>query len=428
MPVAPSDAAPSAATVRTYRRGRGDCHLVTLHGAGGKAYRILVDGGGAPADAIVDDAVNESGGRIDLLAITQADLDAPAGPVLAAAASGQLAVGEVWMGWTADPEDGQAMALRHERMQALDNLRLAGARMELLGGAAQAAAIGRVLADYRADGHAPAREALDALRRQAVPVRYCDARDAPVELAGLGARMHVLAPLRGAAYKEPRGGEDLRLVLDNFTVDLAPALRGQAGQQPFSSLYAIPEATARGMAFFQEHYWEAEPWRRIDTAWMAGAGQLALALDTLAGDASLALAIDVDKLGVLLFLAGAQLDSRRPWNDLHWTVDAKAVTCRDLLARTVYLKAGSHGAFDASLFAAELASMPGLRVATIPVDRDRLAVEDEAGLVRPMARALAGAMKGKGYALRTDQAPPPAALHEGVRATDDYFEVQLVAG
>lgn len=410
---APSARAGGRAIVRTYRHGAGDSHLVTLPGEGGQDCRILIEGGAA-GDAVVNDILGESGGHLDLLV----DFGRP--PHCAEALA-KLDVDEVWLAWSEDPADPQARALHAERERALDKLRLAAAEVALRGSAAEARAIGSLLAYYGVAGRASDGAGQAAPSPGAPAPVYCRPGDAPRDLPGVGARIYVFGPGAGVAGLPPRDGSDARLALDEFVHNVMPNLEGEAVDNPFSTLYSIPEPVARSLPFFQEHYWEDAPWRRIDTAWITDATQFGLVLDRLTNSGSLGLAIELDDGAVLLFapqgLAGARLLPARAV----WSADGRRVDGRDLLARTVFYKAGPHGGLDAG---DALTLMPNLRVAVIPVEP---AAQGGGGELAADAlqQALAEATRGRGYALRTDQDAPAAALDQGVQATPAYFDVPL---
>ncbi len=103
--------------VRMYRQGLGDCHLVTVLEDGRPVFRMLIDcgvyltvkGGAELMQRIVQDVVHETGGKIDVLAVTHEHWDhvsgflhakgSFAGPGEAPRSDG-LKVDEVWMAWT----------------------------------------------------------------------------------------------------------------------------------------------------------------------------------------------------------------------------------------------------------------------------------------------------------------------------------------
>jgi hypothetical protein len=101
------------------------------------------------------------------------------------------------------------------------------------------------------------------------------------------------------------------------------------------------------MDFFRDRYFGAngsgDEWRRIDSAWLDGSSELALALDSATNNTSLVLAIEFPNGNVLLFVADAQVGNWLSWQNLKWTVDGREVTGPDILRRTVFYKVGHHG-------------------------------------------------------------------------------------
>lgn len=439
IPQAQAKAASARATIRTYRHGPGECHLVTLHGDAGKNYRILIDCGvalvtrdaSAVMQKVMSNIVEESDGQVDLLVATHEHWDHISGFVQAAAEFAQLKVGEVWMPWTEDPNDPAAQDLHLERAQALEKLRLAGARMQLRGTEAESNAINSLLEFYGAAGRASTQDALEAVRAKTPAPVYCSPGGAPRELPEVGARIYVLGPPRSEASLKKmspskRDSETYDITQEDFLLNVAPSLDGTEAGNPFSTLYSIPEPVAHAMPFFQQHYWDDARWRRIDTAWMADSTQYALALDSLTNNTSLVLAIELDGGDVLLFAAGAEVGNSMSWGDLAWSVDGRQVDGRDLLGRTVFYKVGHHASVHATLKKEGLELMPKLLVAVIPVDH-AMALSMRGGEIPPesLQLALADATRDRGYVLRTDQDPPAAALARGVSATAGYFDVQL---
>jgi hypothetical protein len=331
------------------------------------------------------------------------------------------------MAWTEDPNDPAANALREERARTLDKLRLAGAEVQLRGSDADARTINSLLEFYGVAGRASAGDPLAAVRARTPAPLYCRPGDPPRELPGVGARIYVLG--RSPSSAGLRAGGDsgtANLALGEFVHNVMPNLEGAPADNPFSTLYSIPEPVARAMPFFQEHYWEDVPWRRIDTAWIADATQYAPILDSLTNDASLGLAIELDGGDVILFAPDGQVGNWLSPGELAWSINGRKVDGRDLLTHTVFYKVGQHGSVNATLGKDGLKLMPGLRVAVIPVD-GAMARPLRGGdtPVEALQRALAEAIMDRGYVLRTDQDAPAVAINRGVTATAGYFDVQL---
>lgn len=163
------------ATIRTYRHGLGDCHLVTLMGKDNKApYRILIDCGvilgtpdaAAKMTAVMDDVVTASNGRIDLLVATHEHWDHVSGFVQAADSFAKLKVGEVWLAWTEDPQDKDAKELAASKGKALAMLQDSALHLQQTGSTANPLFVS--LAEFfgMAAG-ATTRDALEAVRSKA---------------------------------------------------------------------------------------------------------------------------------------------------------------------------------------------------------------------------------------------------------------------
>jgi hypothetical protein len=124
---------------------------------------------------------------------------------------------------------------------------------------------------------------------------------------------------------------------------------------------------------YPAYFDDAADWRKIDVDWLSVATDLALQLDKMTNNSSLALAIERVADGkVLLFPADAQQGSWLSWHGLQWTVPgrSKPVGVTDLLNRTVFYKVGHHASHNATLREKGLELMPeGELTAFIPVDR-----------------------------------------------------------
>lgn len=415
---APTPAAGARLRVRMYRQGLGDCFLISLLPAAGAPFHLMIDCGvilgtsnAAPVlQQVVQDIIATTGGEtkegfVDVLAVTHEHYDHVAGFVLASElfapdgkrTAGKLAAGEVWFAWTEDPDNATAKRVRESR-------------------AARLAALSALAARVQGMGAAPAADVSDALRFFGVGT----------DGAGLGATAQAmrnaasLAPPRGVAYRHP--GE-------SFTLAAAPALRfhvlgppedekalrktdsstevyhldsgeldatvarlaglgldpGGDVDRPFEPAYTHRLSGLRDGAetgalaeFLTGHYFGSTPatpesdqsWRRIDGDWLAGAEQLALALDSATNNTSLVLAIEIAASGkVLLFPADAQVGNWLSWQSVTCGTGAAAVTGPELLRRTVFYKVGHHGSHNATLKEHGLEEMtsPDL-MAFIPVD------------------------------------------------------------
>lgn len=395
-------AAPVAAspvTVRHYCQGIGDCHLLRFPKEDGGDFWMLIDcgvhssvkGGTERIRDIVADIAGRTR-RLDVLVVTHEHWDHVSGFLTEADTFGELAVGEVWMGWTEDPDDPQAQALDKFKGEALESLQMASAAFNRLAGAspfqvALGKGIDAVLGfNFGAKGER-VRSARDAARKLSSRVRYLEpAATPPVTLPGVpNLRVYVLGPPRDPAllglteraselYGIGAGGWPLARSLgsalkaggDRDATDYGMPFESNIGT-PLSDL-TEPDggADATTVAFFRERYVGPRSakgeddfaWRRIDADWLGASAELALQLDSRTNNTSLVLAFElVDSGHVLLFAADAQVGNWLSWHDLSWTVAGNEVSAADLLRRTVLYKVGHHGSENATLKAKGLELM-----------------------------------------------------------------------
>lgn len=389
-----------AVTVRHYCQGIGDCHLLRFPKPGGGDAWMLIDcgvhsgvaGGPGKMARIVADLAERTGGRLDVVVVTHEHWDHVSAFLTEADAFGRLSVGEVWMGWTEDPDDRDARALDRFKGEALAVLAQASAAFNRARGLspfqlALGKGIDAVLGfNFGAKGER-VRSARDAARALAPRhVRYLDpSAMPPITIPGLpNLRVYVLGPPRDAALLGITGrASEMYGLGEAAGWPLARALGGALGMadgtgaadhaMPFEPNVGTPlsqlasgadEAADPAIAaFFRECY--AGPhgddriaWRRIDADWLAASADLALQLDSRTNNTSLALAFElVDSGRVLLFAADAQVGNWLSWHDLAWTVEGRTVTAADLLSRTVHYKVGHHGSDNATLRARGLELM-----------------------------------------------------------------------
>lgn len=430
------------AKVRMYRQGLGDCFLVALPRTGEKRpYYVMIDCGvilgtadpGARMTSVMDDIISTTAGEIDLLVVTHEHWDHVSGFVQAKDAFAKLAVGEVWLAWTEDLSDPLTAKLKAERAQALAALRLGLSRLQLAGASdVEAEELGGVLEFFGAAKGMSTGDALEIVRAKAGKLRYCRPSDDPFMPPGTGARFYVLGPPQDEKRlrkinPSARDRETYGLALDGFGIYMngaGTAMSAIDRGRPFDQQYEIPFPYAAQTDFFKEHYWSSTTsgggWRRIDTDWLAGSSDLALQLDSLTNNTSLALAIELPKGDVLLFVADAQVGNWLSWQDLVWMVEGKSVVGPDLLKRAILYKVGHHGSHNATLREKGLEQMENLRIAMIPVD-EKMAKTKRWNHM-PLDELLAAlGERVNGAVLRADK--PAPATRENVVEHTLFFEV-----
>jgi beta-lactamase superfamily II metal-dependent hydrolase len=406
---------PGSATVRMYRTGHGDCFLLAFAGASpDKPVYVLIDCGYKPGSPkyintkirdITRSIREATGGRIDVAVITHEHQDHVNGITTGNFAG--IMIGQTWLAWTEDPDDGIANKLRTAFNDKLLGLLAARNRLKLSGDAQQAARIDDFLAfevgGDRETFNAKAAEAAllgaaggDAgrsMNKRSMKVfkdlaeegvKYLRPHREILTLPGAkDVRVFTLGPPRDVDQLEdlnPQGSEQfhgMSLATASTGNYFAAAARAPAGhgQSPFAGRYALHQSAALKDrtygSFFSHHYGsdktqpsfapdtgprgEAEApdnpeWRRIDKEWLYSAERLALDMNDYTNNASLVLAFELGKGGkVLLFAADAQRGNWISWAKKDWKDGDKKVTARDLLARTVLYKVGHHGSHNATL-------------------------------------------------------------------------------
>jgi hypothetical protein len=483
--------------VRMYRHGLGDCLLVAADRQQPGPFYMMIDCGvilgTAKAEeriaAVLDNVWDATGGRLDVVVATHEHWDHVSGFVQAAErfapASDSaprrpvLQVEQVWMGWTEDPSDRTADAIRKDRERkqrglaaALNEAKRRGLAMDsgVPGGVASLMSFFGVGAG--ADGLFAARgttsDALESVRgfgRR--PVRYCRPDAAPwTDPALPGLRIYTLGPplqekmlkktfAKAEVYHLAGGvpaeaffaaagglafaGDSAEDVFERYRpFDAAHDAADLVSLRELAEAAPAPDAPAEAnpvVEFFARHYFGRGPdaapdqdWRRIDGAWLDAARDFALQLDSATNNTSLVLAIELTaSKKVLLFAADAQVGNWLSWQDLGWKVDGERVTGPDLLRRTVFYKVGHHGSHNATLKekGLELMSRDGF-VAFLPVDH---AMAKEKGWKRMPLPSLVEELRerAEGRLVRIDEDFDFAALGErGARIARD-FERRLSA-
>ncbi len=403
-PPAGPDAAAAARpvlTVRHYCQGIGDCHLLSFPRPDGSLFRMLIDcgihssvaGGAELIREIAADIATETGGRLDVLVVTHEHWDHVSGFVSAASVFQGFSIGEVWMAWSEDPDDPDAVAFDRFKGAALAALQGASLRLDGLDDPGDYVAglrdgLQSVMGfEFGAAGERvrAARDAAAALASRQPPV-YLGPETAPFTLPGLAnLRVYVLGPPRGrqalrletkAGEIYPPGGNAAAALLRPLQGALAVNDGGGGAlddDAPFDahvgiSFSGIRDGSEEGATadFVRRRYHDPLPagpgkpgindatlrdqsWRRIDADWLAPAADLAMQLDRGVNNTSLVLAFEVVDGGrVFLFPGDAQIGSWLSWQDVEWTVGEAGVKAADLMARTVYLKVAHHGSENAT--------------------------------------------------------------------------------
>jgi hypothetical protein len=399
--------------IRHYCQGIGDCHLLRFARAEGGDFTMLIDcgvhpsvkGGADRMRAIVEDIAEATGGRIDVLVVTHEHMDHVSGFLSAAERFTELDVGEVWFGWTENPDDAQAAELDKFKATGAAALTLAGSRLTAAPPDAELAGfragLDAMMGFYFGAKGERVRSARDAARNLARgKVVYHEPGAGPFALPGVeGVRVYVLGPPRDVRQLrvDDRASETYGSAFGFGPVTIRSLMTALGGvgddwDAPFDPEIGLELAEVLPLAedpkgkvgarerdaadrratveLLRDSYAGPGPgkdpaiadqrWRRIDVDHFAMSAELALQLDRMTNNCSLVLAFELDTGRVLLFAGDAQVGSWISWQDLEWTACGERVTGPDLLARTVYLKVAHHGSHNATL------KVKGLELMTEP--------------------------------------------------------------
>jgi hypothetical protein len=410
-----------------YRTGLGDCFLLTFPGKNKKPFHMLVDCGVFSKTPNEKQILREvaahikttTGGTLDVLVGTHEHYDHLIGFKHARDIFAGMTIREVWLSWIEKPGEPRAAWLR-----AIENKLKRGLQLALQQGMADPALAPRIeglksLLEFEGNPlAADYSEQMGEVKRWlrddvTTSVRYLEPHGEAIEMAP-GVRAYPLGP--PLTPKFFRKMNDSKAKPETFGTEFAfsavPAFlqaaamssqhvdASEMGQlaRPFERRWQIaadaaltwrvplrPDqqagGRAEGEAFFAERYGfgdhHPDAWRRIDADWLSEAENLALQLDSLTNNSSLALAIEVGHARrVILMAADAQVGNWLFWHEGTWTAYAddggrETVTAADLLSRTVLYKVGHHGSHNATLKKRGLEIMDSDElVAMIPVDQD----------------------------------------------------------
>lgn len=389
----------SQVRVRSYCHGLGDCHLIRVAKPTGGALWMLIDcgihssakGGTARVAAVIAD-IRTLTTHLDIVVATHEHWDHISGFVNPGFDG--FTVGEVWLAWTENPADKQAQALDKFKGEALTALTEASARAALAADDPASNALEQGLQallgfEFGLTGE-KSRSARDAVVALApANVRYLDPGATVPLTKGLGVTAYVLGPPRDPQALGVRDGPNSYGIADSLnasfalgegTMDVDDDPGAPFDETEGVQMSALP-TTGKHAAFLRDHYTgpavslpEGKPdtpqpdqqWRRIDGDWLGAAATLALQLDDRTNNTSLVLALALAEGDVLLFAADAQLGNWSTWGAVKFP---DGTTGPDLLARTVFYKAGHHGSANATAKAGGLEAMTHPALQTfVPTD------------------------------------------------------------
>jgi hypothetical protein len=423
-----ADLKPGQASIRMYRQGIGDCFLVRLPAKDGrKPFSLMIDCGAIDRtrdgaefmQRVVQDIIHETGGVVDVLAVTHEHWDHVSGFTQArqlfsgqrGKGQPQLSAREVWCAWTEDPQDQLALVLkdglRAARQKFADDVmrpKMPGAHGgknntssqtidELLGfyglDTASLAANPLALAGQKDKKKTKAGNGEDIAKRASKtgaafdvakgigPNLFRRPGELPIVLPGCDdVQVFILGPPRdpeALARTDPHGSGYHLAFAAGLALAGDPSGSRADSEEPFEASVPLDDAERQGDEAWEKLRLEMKDkgWRNLKSSETSDAAEFALMLDGATNNTSLVMAIELGMNGpVLLFVGDAQAGNWLSWDDHVWTLGERTVTAADLLARTVFYKVGHHGSHNATLREKGLDRMtrPDL-VAFVPVDR-----------------------------------------------------------
>jgi hypothetical protein len=374
------------AEIRMYRMGTGDCFIIKLFAGQKESFKMMIDCGTwqgtkerlAPYIQDLKAYVNN---EVDLLVVTHEHKD----HVYGFEACDELfkqgfIIRKIWMGWTENDkikkvaswkkdygEKKKALALAADKLKtALESpeykaqftsehngLAMFGARQSF---SRVLAGLTELQLSAKGGEYKGMLEGMRVVKEELAEdnIQYFRPGDIIENVENApGVRFYVLGPpLLWDNVKAEAGGQGETYQHNKELADSdafsAAVLNYAAGQPPASMLpfdeqYVLTDLNS---PVPKEYENSGSAWRKIDFEWLYSAGSLALRINSLTNNLSLALAIEFTDSGrVLLFPGDAEYGSWASWHTIKWPkkgLDGKKHLTEDLLNRTVFYKVAHH--------------------------------------------------------------------------------------
>jgi hypothetical protein len=376
--------------IRMYRMGTGDCFVLKFFAGAALKYKMLIDcgtwsGSAAHLAPYIHHLKAYVENHVDLLVVTHEHKD----HVHVFDACENLftqgfAIDRVWMGWT--EKDSAAKVKRWQKDYGQQKMALFHAARELKAAVHDPAYAAQLQHEFNGLGILNSRRSFAAtlegltdlhvdtgggtfaayvgllagmrvVKKNLGPgkIAYYKPGDIIANLQQLpGIKFFVLGPpLSWEDVKKESGAEgesydhnkDLALSAAFAAAVLDQAVGGNLGAAPFDASYNL--APGESICQAQQAYTcPGNEWRKIEHEWLLGAGSLALRINSLTNNLSLALAIEFEDSGrVMLFPGDAEYGSWASWHRINWTEPSRTPgkhLTEDLLNRTVFYKVAHH--------------------------------------------------------------------------------------
>jgi len=373
------------AVIRMYRMGTGDCFIIKFLAGETAKFTMMIDcgtwsGGNDHLAPYVENLKEFVDNHIDLLVITHEHKD----HVHVFEACKELfvedfTVDRVWMGWTEADKTKEVKKWQKEYGEKKKALSLAASKLNSMVNdqgfrtALQLENDGGKILTARENFSAVV-SAFDELQNNSVGGVYKGGLEGmkivkeiigkdKIEFYGPGDIIDDIPELKNISFyvlgpplliddvKKESGGKgesyDHNKELSGTDAFAAAVLASSPQEKQRISPFDDSYVSTGGISNSYEAYSKQEnQWRKIDCDWLFSAGSLALRMNGLTNNLSLALAIEFNDSGrVMLFPGDAEYGSWASWHSIDWTVPSrneKLHFTEDLLRRTVFYKVAHH--------------------------------------------------------------------------------------
>jgi len=373
------------ATIRMYKMGTGDCFTIKFYTGATVSFKMMIDCGtwSGTKDYLtqfIKVLKEDMQDHINLLVVTHEHKDHVAVfKTCEDLLTSNFTVDKVWMSWTENDKDKKVKQWQKDFGQKRKALAMAADKLQLA--LKDPVFQQQMNMEYRGKDMLEARQSFadaisnfNTLHNEDVAgtyvgglpgmnvvkktigkdnIDYYSPGDIITNLPGLeGITLYVLGPpLTAEEVKKETGGKgesydhNKELAESDAFATAVLATEGTTGLSllPFEDIYTTTDPNASSTLAYME---PNESWRKIDNEWLFSAGSLALRMNSITNNLSLALAIEFNASGrVMLFPGDAEYGSWLSWHSIPWTVpcrNGKAHFTEDLLSRTVFYKVAHH--------------------------------------------------------------------------------------
>jgi len=374
--------------IRMYRMGTGDCFILKFFAGDELKFKMMIDcgtwsGGADHLTPYIADLKAYIGNGVDALVVTHEHKDhVHVFEVCEELFTNNFTVGQIWMAWTEEEKTAKVTQWQQEYGDQKKALAKAASRlkkavnspdfkqqlekehngMDMLGARKDFA---DAISDFTGlqidsddDGNyiGPLKGMKIVKEKIATGnIRYFRPGDLITQIENLpGIRFFVLGPPENwEQVKMESGGKGESY---DHNKDLTPT-----DAFAMAVLHADdPKKVCNTMPFDEQYCYNSEDkaapildyqdpntaWRRIDNDWLYSTGALAMRINSITNNLSLALAIEFTESGkVMLFPGDAEFGSWASWHDVKWTEPSRnkdKPLMEDLLNRTVFYKVAHH--------------------------------------------------------------------------------------